>query len=59
MATAGSPIPKIVSRTYLPLNNVEHAKSKVRRPQTNGISERFNKAILREFYLSCVQALGI
>lgn len=35
---------------YLAINNVEHSKTKARRPQTNGICERFHKTILNEFY---------
>nr|VFK03469.1 MAG: Integrase core domain-containing protein [Candidatus Kentron sp. H] len=32
------------------LNDVEHTKTKVNSPQTNGICERFRKTILQEFY---------
>ena len=32
------------------LNDIEHTKTKVRHPQTNGICERFHKTILQEFY---------
>ena len=35
---------------YLALNDIEHTKTKVRHPQTNGICERFHKTILDEFY---------
>lgn len=35
---------------YLALNEIEHMKTKVRHPQTNGICERFHKTILNEFY---------
>nr|VFK04331.1 MAG: Integrase core domain-containing protein [Candidatus Kentron sp. H]VFK04838.1 MAG: Integrase core domain-containing protein [Candidatus Kentron sp. H]VFK06410.1 MAG: Integrase core domain-containing protein [Candidatus Kentron sp. H] len=35
---------------YLALNDVEHTKTKVNSPQTNGICERFHKTILQEFY---------
>ena len=35
---------------YLALNDIEHTKTKVRHPQTNGIYERFHKTILQEFY---------
>jgi transposase InsO family protein len=35
---------------YLALNDIEHTKTKVRHPQTNGICERFHKTILQEFY---------
>lgn len=32
---------------YLALNDIEHTKTKVRHPQTNGICERFHKTILQ------------
>lgn len=32
------------------INDIEHTKTKARRPQTNGICERFHKTILQEFY---------
>jgi transposase InsO family protein len=35
---------------YLAINDIEHTKTKVRSPQTNGICERFHKTILQEFY---------
>lgn len=35
---------------YLALNDIEHTKTKVMHPQTNGICERFHKTILEEFY---------
>lgn len=35
---------------YLALNDIEHSKTRARRPQTNGICERFHKTILQEFY---------
>jgi transposase InsO family protein len=35
---------------YLAINDIEHSKTKVRSPQTNGICERFHKTILQEFY---------
>jgi len=35
---------------YLFVNDIEHTKTKVRHPQTNGIVERFHKTILEEFY---------
>lgn len=35
---------------FLGVNNIEHSKTKVRHPQTNGICERFHKTILQEFY---------
>lgn len=35
---------------YLALNNIDHSKTKVKSPQTNGICERFHKTILQEFY---------
>lgn len=35
---------------YLAINDIEHRKTKVKHPQTNGICERFHKTILQEFY---------
>lgn len=35
---------------YLQLNDIEHRKTKVRSPQTNGICERFHQTVLNEFY---------
>jgi len=35
---------------YLQLNDIDHTKTKVRSPQTNGICERFHQTILNEFY---------
>lgn len=35
---------------YMALNDIEHTKTKVKSPQTNGICERFHKTILNEFY---------
>ena len=32
------------------LNDIEHTRTKVKSPQTNGICERFHKTILNEFY---------
>ena len=41
---------KVEHGVYLALNDIEHTKTKVRSPQTNGICERFHKTILQEFY---------
>ena len=35
---------------FLAVAEIEHTKTKVRSPQTNGICERFHKTILEEFY---------
>lgn len=35
---------------YLAINDIEHTKTKVRHPQSNGVCERFHKTILQEFY---------
>jgi len=35
---------------YLELNDISHRRTKVRRPQTNGFIERFNRTILDEFF---------
>jgi transposase InsO family protein len=37
---------------YLELNDIEHHRTKVRRPQTNGFVERFNRTVLDEFFRS-------
>ena len=34
---------------YLALNDIEHRKTKVRSPRTNGFVERFNRTVLDEF----------
>jgi len=35
---------------FLALNDIDHTKTKVKNPQSNGICERFHKTILDEFY---------
>ena len=40
---------------YLAINDIEHTRTKVRYPQTNGICERFHKTILQEFYQPVLQ----
>jgi transposase InsO family protein len=35
---------------YLAVNDIDHTRTKVQSPQTNGICERFHKTILNEFY---------
>ena len=35
---------------YLAIEEIEHTRTKVKRPQTNGICERFHKTVLDEFY---------
>ncbi len=35
---------------YLAVNDIDHTKTKVKSPQTNGICERFHKTVLDEFY---------
>ena len=35
---------------YLQLNDIEHTKTKVKSPQTNGICERLHQTVLNEFY---------
>jgi len=35
---------------YLALENIEHSRTKVRHPQTNGICERLHKTMKQEFY---------
>jgi transposase InsO family protein len=35
---------------FLAINDIDHTKTKVKSPQSNGICERFHKTILDEFY---------
>ena len=35
---------------YLELNDIAHRTSRIRRPQTNGFIERFNRTVLDEFF---------
>lgn len=35
---------------YLALNDIEHRRTKVKSPQTNGFVERFNRTVLDEFF---------
>lgn len=35
---------------YLAIEDIEHTRTRTRRPQTNGICERFHKTLLNEFY---------
>jgi transposase InsO family protein len=35
---------------YLALNDIEHRRTKVGRPRTNGFVERFNGSVLAEFF---------
>ena len=35
---------------YLAIENIDHTRTKTKRPQTNGICERFHKTLLHEFY---------
>jgi transposase InsO family protein len=35
---------------YLAVEDVDHTRTKVKSPQTNGICERFHKTVLNEFY---------
>src|SRR5579864_8118041 len=35
---------------YLAVEDVDHSRTKTKRPQTNGICERFHKTLLNEFY---------
>src|SRR5499425_1105247 len=35
---------------YLAVENIDHTRTKVRSPQTNGIVERFHRTVLNEFY---------
>jgi len=35
---------------YLAVENIDHTRTKVKSPQTNGIVERFHRTVLNEFY---------
>ena len=35
---------------YLAVENIDHSKTRSKRPQSNGICERFHKTMLQEFY---------
>lgn len=35
---------------YLAVEDIDHTRTKVKRPQTNGICERWHKTVLNEFY---------
>ena len=35
---------------YLAVENIDHSRTRARRPQSNGICERFHKTMLHEFY---------
>ena len=35
---------------YLAIEDIDHTRTRTRRPQTNGICERFHKTVLNEFY---------
>src|SRR6185312_1000038 len=35
---------------YLAVENIDHSRTKVKSPQTNGIVERFHRTALNEFY---------
>ena len=41
---------------YLALNDIEHRKTKVRSPRTNGFVERFNGTVLEEFFRPVMHA---
>ena len=41
---------------YLALNDIEHRKTKVRSPRTNGFVERFNGTVLEEFFRPAMHA---
>ena len=36
-------------RLFLAINDIDHTKTKVKSPRTNGIRERFHKTVLQEF----------
>ena len=44
---------------YLALNDIEHRKTKVRTPRTNGFVERFNGTVLEEFFRPVMHARAV
>lgn len=40
---------------YLALNDIEHRRTKVRSPQTNGFVERFQRTVLEEFFVETLR----
>lgn len=43
---------------YLDLEDIEHTRTKVKHPQTNGICERFHKTIQNEFYATAFRRVN-
>lgn len=41
---------------YLALNDIEHRRTKVKSPRTNGFIERFNRTVLDEFFVEAFRA---
>lgn len=35
---------------YLAVEDIDHTRTRVKRPQSNGICERFHKTLMDEFY---------
>jgi Integrase core domain. len=40
---------------YLALNDIEHRRTKVRSPKTNGFVERFQRTVLEEFFVETLR----
>lgn len=40
---------------YLALNDIEHRRTRVRTPQTNGFVERFHRTVLEEFFVEALR----
>jgi transposase InsO family protein len=40
---------------YLALNDIEHRRTRVRSPQTNGFVERFQRTVLEEFFVPALR----
>lgn len=47
MAFCGAP-DRHADELYLAVEDIEHTRTKMKRPQTNGICERFHKTVLNE-----------
>ena len=39
----------------MPLNEIEHRRTKERTPQTNGFVERFQRTVLEEFFIPALR----
>lgn len=47
--------PEHPNELYLALKDIEHRRTRVRRPQTNGFVERFQRTVQEEFFASALR----